>query len=194
VPCRAIPVRPDGGEGNAYSYPSRVFVPIHRHEAARGGWPGPARHLARAGQQASQQAGGRLLKNVRACVVRWLLVRDLVPTMKLSHPRRSASSGEVASMAARRPEVRSMSARIAANSRWAREFHRQEATAAARHGFYRRFEREVDPDGVLAPDERAKRVENAVSAYFTRMALRSAQTRRARHAGPQRRRPGPRRT
>lgn len=35
------------------------------------------------------------------------------------------------------------------NSRWAREFHRKEATAAARRGFYRRFEREVDPVGGL---------------------------------------------
>lgn len=86
-------------------------------------------------------------------------------------------------MAARRPEVRSMSARIAANSRWAREFFLREATAAARRGFYRRFEREVDPDGVLTPEERAKRVGNAVSAYFTRMALRSAESRRDRRDG-----------
>jgi hypothetical protein len=55
------------------------------------------------------------------------------------------------SMAASQPEVRSMVARIAANSRWAREFHRKEATAAARRGFYRRFEREVDPDRCSRP-------------------------------------------
>jgi hypothetical protein len=97
-------------------------------------------------------------------------------------------------MAASQPEVRSMAARIAANSRWAREFHRAEATAAARRGFRRRFEREVDPEGVLPPEERARRVENAISAYYTRMALRSAQARRARRAGIQRRRPGSRRS
>jgi hypothetical protein len=81
-------------------------------------------------------------------------------------------------MAASQPEVRSMVARIAANSRWAREFHRKEATAAARRGFYRRFEREVDPDGVLEPEEREKRIANAVTAYFTRLALKSAEARR----------------
>jgi hypothetical protein len=89
-------------------------------------------------------------------------------------------------MAARQPEVRSKSARIAANSRWARECFRQEALAPARRGLYRRFEREVDPDGVLSPEERAKRVDTAMSTYFTQMALRSAQTRRARRVGSRR--------
>ncbi|MGY1695450.1 transposase [Geodermatophilus sp. SYSU D00814] len=39
-------------------------------------------------------------------------------------------------------------------------------------------EREVDPDGVLSPAERARRAGHARTAYFTRLALRSAQARR----------------
>ena len=41
-----------------------------------------------------------------------------------------------------------------------------------------RFEREVDPDGVLSPEERARRAGHARKAYFTRLALQSAKARR----------------
>lgn len=54
----------------------------------------------------------------------------------------------------------------------------KETTKKAREAFARRFEREVDPDGVLAPAERSRRVEAARRAYFTRLALRSSQARR----------------
>ncbi len=40
------------------------------------------------------------------------------------------------------------------------------------------FERQVDPDGSLSPAERARRAGLARKAYFTRLALRSAQARR----------------
>ena len=40
--------------------------------------------------------------------------------------------------------------------------------------------REVDPDDKLEPVERARRAEHARRAYFTRLALKSAQSRRAR--------------
>lgn len=70
---------------------------------------------------------------------------------------------------------RSQIARIAANTRWAREDDRTAATQPARDGLDRRFEREVDPDGVLAPDELARRVTSARKAHFQRLALKSAQ-------------------
>lgn len=54
----------------------------------------------------------------------------------------------------------------------------RETTRAAREAFARRFEREVDPDGVLSVPERARRAEAAKRAYFQRMALRSAKARR----------------
>lgn len=41
-----------------------------------------------------------------------------------------------------------------------------------------RFEREVDPNGELTPQERAKRAEHTRKAYFTRLSLKSAQARR----------------
>jgi hypothetical protein len=41
-----------------------------------------------------------------------------------------------------------------------------------------KFERQVDPDGVLAPAERARRAEHARKAHFKRMALKSAHVRR----------------
>lgn len=48
-----------------------------------------------------------------------------------------------------------------------------------------RFEREVDPDGVLTPQERARRAENARAAYFRRLSLKSKQARRRRSEVPE---------
>lgn len=77
-----------------------------------------------------------------------------------------------------------MIARLAAHERWARCPDPSAATAparqAARKAAQDRFEREVDPDGTLSPQERARRAESARKAYFTRLALKSAQARRGR--------------
>lgn len=54
----------------------------------------------------------------------------------------------------------------------------RETTKPARAAFLARFEREVDPDGKLPPAERLRRAGYARKAYFTRLALRSAQARR----------------
>lgn len=78
---------------------------------------------------------------------------------------------------------RSIRAQIAAHERWAKTPDRTTATAAARRGLEAKFEREVDPDGLLSPGERAKRVENARKAYYARLALKSAQARRGRRRG-----------
>jgi hypothetical protein len=45
-----------------------------------------------------------------------------------------------------------------------------------------RFEKLVDPDGVLDPHERAVRAETARRAHFLQMAARSAAVRRAKRA------------
>jgi hypothetical protein len=55
-------------------------------------------------------------------------------------------------------------------------------TANGRAAFLARFEREVDPDGRLDPEERRRRVEQARRAYFTRLALASAKARRVKRA------------
>jgi hypothetical protein len=51
-------------------------------------------------------------------------------------------------------------------------------TAPAREAFLSRFERQVDPDGVLPPEERRRRAEHAKKAHFSRLALKSAEARR----------------
>jgi hypothetical protein len=76
------------------------------------------------------------------------------------------------------PQERALGARIAAFSRWAHEPDRTAATHPARAAFDRRFDDEVDPDRALAPEERAGRAAAARKAYFSRLALRSAQARR----------------
>lgn len=54
------------------------------------------------------------------------------------------------------------------------------ATKPMREGFDAKFEREVDPEGQLSPQERAKRAEFARKAFYQRLALKSAQARRRR--------------
>jgi len=48
---------------------------------------------------------------------------------------------------------------------------------------YRKFEDQVDPDRKLTAKERAKRVESARKAHYTRMAFESAKARRRRAEG-----------
>lgn len=73
---------------------------------------------------------------------------------------------------------RSQLGRIGAHVSWANTSDRSARTAPARAAALARFEREVDPDGVLTPDERARRAEHARKAYFARLALKSAEARR----------------
>lgn len=84
-------------------------------------------------------------------------------------------------MPASTPADRSAIARQAALTRWSREDPRP-ALAEVRKGFDARFEDEVDPERVLPPAERARRVEAARRAYFTRLALKSAKSRRKKAA------------
>src|SRR5947207_3276849 len=72
---------------------------------------------------------------------------------------------------------RSMRARIAAHVLHS-EVDGREHTQPARDAWLAKFEREVDPDGVLAPDERARRAAHRMKAHMLRLGLRSAQVRR----------------
>ena len=76
------------------------------------------------------------------------------------------------------PAERSMRGKLAAHSLHSRIADPSAHTAPARQAFLDRFEREVDPDGVLPPEQRARRAEHARKAYFTRLALASAKARR----------------
>lgn len=80
------------------------------------------------------------------------------------------------------PEQRSARARLAALTRWSKEDPVATATRGQR-GLIARFEREVDPDGTLAPAERQRRAEAARRAHMLRLSLKSACARRARAGG-----------
>jgi hypothetical protein len=73
---------------------------------------------------------------------------------------------------------RIMRARLAAHVQWSKTSDPTARTAAARRAFLDRFEREVDPEGTLPPEERHRRAEHARRAHFTRLALASARARR----------------
>ena len=81
------------------------------------------------------------------------------------------------------PTERSLRAQIAAHESWAHTEDRTARTSAARKAALDRFENEVDPEGVLLPEERARRAEHARKAYFLRLALKSAQARKRRASG-----------
>lgn len=80
-------------------------------------------------------------------------------------------------MASHDPVIRRQVASIGGLTRWAFEDPSAQAERAKRN-IEERFLREVDPDGVLEPDERARRATRLKSAYFKRLALKSAQARR----------------
>lgn len=77
---------------------------------------------------------------------------------------------------------RQLIAAIGAHGRWAKTSaaDRQQATSKARQALFDKFAAEVDPDGVLTPKERERRARHAQRAHMSRIALKSAQTRRQR--------------
>lgn len=80
-----------------------------------------------------------------------------------------------------RKSLRRMRARAAAYAMHAQHDSRV-TSRKGREAFLARFEREVDPEGVLPERERCRRAELAKRAHFTRLAIRSAEVRRARAA------------
>ena len=80
-------------------------------------------------------------------------------------------------MSSNKSAVKSLVGRIGAYALHAR--HDSKATtAAARATFLEKFEREVDPDGVLPPEERARRATYARKLYFSRLSLKRWQRER----------------
>ena len=80
-------------------------------------------------------------------------------------------------MPRRSKSIASLRARIGAYTKWARTDDRTAATEPARRAFRSKFEREVDPDGVMPVEERLRRAEAARKAHYARLALKSAQAR-----------------
>ncbi|MBB4761422.1 hypothetical protein ACFQFC_35255 [Amorphoplanes digitatis] len=81
------------------------------------------------------------------------------------------------------PRQRTRKARIAAHASWANTADRQGRTAQATASFLARFEKQVDPLGVLEPEVRAKMAEHARRAYMLQLAERSAKARSRAKAG-----------
>lgn len=84
----------------------------------------------------------------------------------------------------RDPELARLQMRLAVHASWANTADRAARTAAARQAALDRFERQVDPEGTLDPNERAIRAEHARKAYMLRLAYLSAKARKARKDAP----------
>jgi hypothetical protein len=56
----------------------------------------------------------------------------------------------------------------------------RQTSRPGREAFLASFERQVDPDGILSPAERARRAAHARSAHFAKLAYLSALARRKR--------------
>lgn len=77
------------------------------------------------------------------------------------------------------PQERSLRAKIGAHALHAAH-DPTETTSKARETFLSKFEHQVDPEGILSPEERKRRALHARKAYFARLALQSARARRQR--------------
>lgn len=80
------------------------------------------------------------------------------------------------------PAQRQLRASTAALTRWAwtNEDDRKAATQPGMNGLLEKFAKQIDPDGLLPPDERQRRAETLRKAHMRRLALRSSQKRAAR--------------
>ena len=67
---------------------------------------------------------------------------------------------------------------IAALESWAQTPDRSARSRPGQDGLNAKFEREVDPDGVMSPEDKAKAVEAKRRAHFLRLAQLSAASRR----------------
>lgn len=72
------------------------------------------------------------------------------------------------------PEQRSLRAKLAAQTRWAKTRDRTAATAKSREAWAARWEQKADPNSELSPAERAAAGERLMKAHMTAMALRSS--------------------
>jgi hypothetical protein len=77
------------------------------------------------------------------------------------------------------PSQRVLRARMGANTLHSglSDSQEREHTAPARRAFLGRFEKQVDPDGILPPAERARKAEQALRAHMAGLALRSSRAR-----------------
>lgn len=75
------------------------------------------------------------------------------------------------------PKQRSSRARVGAHASWAATPDVAARMAPAHAARFARFERQVDPDGVLDPADRERMAKAAERAYMLGLAAKSARTR-----------------
>lgn len=77
------------------------------------------------------------------------------------------------------PAERSLRARAGAHA-----LHAQGGTStkAGTTAFLARFERQVDPGGTLAPEERARRADHALKSHMAALSLKASRARSRRHS------------
>lgn len=80
------------------------------------------------------------------------------------------------------PAERTLRARAAAHASHAATSDPAARAAKGAAGMLAKFERQVDPDGVLDPADRRRRAEHLRKAHMAKLALASAKARRARKA------------
>jgi hypothetical protein len=79
-----------------------------------------------------------------------------------------------------KPSLSALAAKVAAHASWKNTEDRTARTARARAAALAKFENEVDPYGVLPPEERRRRAEHARREHLARISLRSAKVRKMR--------------
>jgi hypothetical protein len=85
-------------------------------------------------------------------------------------------------MAESTPTERALQARLAVHTSWANTADPAARTAPARAAALARFERQVDPDGILPDAERARRAAHARQAHFAKLSRLAAIARREKAA------------
>jgi hypothetical protein len=80
------------------------------------------------------------------------------------------------------PRERTLRAQLAVEASWANTSNPSARTQPGRDAANARFEREVDPDGVLPEAERLRRTEHARRSHMLKMSLKASRARRNRCA------------
>jgi len=97
---------------------------------------------------------------------------------KARQATRSGPHGEGVKLA---ENTKNIDKRIAAEVSWSLTANRSERTKPGRQAFLARFEREIDPEGVLPSEERRIRAQHAMRAHMLRLAKRSVAARSAKN-------------
>lgn len=126
--------------------------------------------LAADGRMPSEQRGHRVYVP-RAAFEQWRREQPNAPVTRRRVTRPPLMASGDTTSAQQQQQQRSQIARIGAYMMHAKHDTHQ-TTRAGHDAFMSRFERQVDPQGILPPKERARRAEAAKSAYFQQLAYR----------------------